>query len=232
MDAEPESYPVRLVVDVGTHTYEAYVRAPGAATDTRIGGTLTFRTEQQSVTELDAMTVPAGIGTVRACHVAVAAPSTCLTGTAGQPWPTSGFAEQNGRFTAAVEMTAADASTDAGVGLGRGPGKAWTDLAAIVIFSSADTTLNHTIAARDGDHYVSSGLRWTPKQTYVVRFVIDVNAHTYHASVRSAGASTETGIGGTLAFRTEQQSVTTLDTMTVPAAISSVRACGPATGPG
>jgi hypothetical protein len=219
------------VVDVTTHTYEAYVRAPGAATDTRIGGTLTFRTEQRSVTDLDAVTVPAGIGSVRACNVAIGSSSTCLTGTAGQPWPTSGFAGQNGRFTATVEMTAADASTDAGVGLGRGPGKAWTDLAAIVIFSSADTTLNHTIAARDGDHYVSSGLAWTPNQTYLVRLVIDVNAHTYHAYVRSAGASPETGIGGTLAFRTEQQAVATLDTMTVPAAIGSVRACGLTTGP-
>ena len=157
--------------------------------------------------------------------------SSCLTATAGQPWPAAGFASQNGRFTATWQITAADASTDAGVGLGHGPGTKWTDLAAIVVFSSADTTLNHTIAARDGDHYISSGLTWTPNQTYQVRLVVDTNAHTYNAYVRAPGATTDTPIGGTLAFRTEQQTVTTLDTMTVAAAIGTDHACNLAVTP-
>jgi hypothetical protein len=190
-----------------------------------LDGTHTFTARARTTSGMTATSAPVTV-TVQNPH------GTCLTATAGQPWPATGFASQNGRFTATWEMTAADASTDAGVGLGHGPATRWTDLATIVVFSSADTTLNHTIAARDGDHYVSSGLTWTPNQTYQIRLVIDVGAHTYHAYVRAPGATTDTPIGDTLAFRTEQQTVTTLDTMTVAAAIGSDRACGLVTAMG
>lgn len=145
----------------------------------------------------------------------------CLSSTAGQAWASTPFPSQNGQFTATVQMMASDATTVGGVGLGRGAGKVWTDLAAIVTFSD-----DGTVVARDGDHYVSSGMRWAANQTYLVRFVVDIGTHTYAAYVRAPGASTDTRIGTTLAFRTEQQAVAVLDTLTVPAGIGSVRACG------
>src|SRR5207302_1927310 len=146
----------------------------------------------------------------------------CLSSTAGQAWASTAFPSQSGQFTATVQMMASDAATVGGVGLGHGAGKVWTDIAATVTFSD-----DGTIVARDGDHYVSSGLRWVANQTYLVQFVVDVGSHTYAAYVRAPGASTDTRIGTTLAFRTEQQAVAALDTLTVPAGIGSVRACGP-----
>jgi hypothetical protein len=145
----------------------------------------------------------------------------CLSSTAGHPWASTAFPSQTGQFTATVQMMASDAATVGGVGLGRGAGKAWTDLAAIVTFSD-----DGTIVARDGDHYVSSGMAWSVDQVYAVRLVINVVAHTYEAYVRVSTTATETQIGSTLAFRSEQQAVTVIDTMTVAAGRGSVRACG------
>ena len=88
-----------------------------------------------------------------------------------------------------------------------------------------------TIAALDGDHYVSSGVPWTAGRSYRVKLVIDVASHTYTAFVRPTGARRYTRIGGTLHFRTSQQSVEALDTATVTAGVGSVSACGVASRP-
>jgi hypothetical protein len=120
-------------------------------------------------------------------------------------------------------VIASDASTFGGFGLGSGAAKEWTDLAAIITFENKSDT--GTIEARDGGGYVSSGLRWEVKQRYQVRFFVDVRTHTYRAYVRAPGASTETQIGGTLAFRTDQRAVTMLDAMTVHASNGAITVC-------
>ena len=57
-----------------------------------------------------------------------------------------------------------------------------------------------------------------------MRFVVDVAAHRYSAYVTPPGGG-EITIGTNLAFRTEQQAVTSLDTRTVAAGIGSLQAC-------
>jgi hypothetical protein len=168
------------------------------------------------------MTVPAGVGTVRACNFAIPESSTeCLTGSAGQQWPFRQFQGQSGEFTATVQITPLSSSTVGGIGFGHSTASVWTDLAAIVTFSD-----DGTIVARDGDHYVSSGVAWSAGQVYAARLVINVVTHTYEAYVRVLTAATEIRIGGTLAFRSEQQAATVIDTMTVAVGRESVRACG------
>jgi hypothetical protein len=170
-----------------------------------------------------ARTADGATATSQAATVTIANPGrSCATSTAGQPWQVTGFPRQDGQFIASMQATPGDATTVGGIGLGRGVANTWTDLAAIVTFSD-----DGTVAARDGDHYVSSNVHWTPGQAYLIRLAVDVGTHTYAAYVRPPGATTDTRIGTTLAFRTEQQNVPTLDTLTVPAGIGTVRACGP-----
>ena len=152
-------------------------------------------------------------------RITVANPSACATSTAGQAWPTRVAVSTPGLLTAA--LTPATAGAVGGLGLGEGPGKVWNDLAVSLTFSD-----DGTVAALDADHYVSSGVPWTAGETYQVKLVVDVNAHTYAAYIQAPGASTFTRIGTTLRFRSTQQSVTQLDTATVSAGLGSVRACG------
>jgi len=97
----------------------------------------------------------------------------------------------------------------------------WNELAVTTTFSD-----DGTLAALDGDHYVSSGLSWAAGASYDVKLVVDVKAKTYQAYVRRHGTTTYTRIGDTLHFRTSQQAVTVLDTATIPIGIGSVRATG------
>jgi hypothetical protein len=165
----------------------------------------------------------------RASHQIVApGGSSCLTGTAGQPWPSVPFPAQTGRFTATAEVTPLGAAVDAGVGLGPAPASSWTDMAAIVRFD--DTGL---VDARDGNRYTAdTSIRYKANTTYRVRFVLDVPAHRYSAYLTPPGGA-EVTIGSNLAFRVEQQAAASLTAMTVATAIGSLRACDftPGTSP-
>ena len=146
----------------------------------------------------------------------------CISGTAGSQWPSQAFPSQGGSFTADIDVTPSAAPIDAAVGLSRGAATTWTGLAAILRFNPAGR-----IDARDGSTYVAAtSVPYVADATYRVRLVVDVAAHRYSAYVTPPGG-TETTIGTQLAFRTEQQSVATLDTMVVGTTSGSLRACGP-----
>jgi hypothetical protein len=145
---------------------------------------------------------------------------TCMLSVAGSWWPSEPFANQTGRFTAEVDAIPSAAPVDAAVGLGGGPATGWSGLAAIVRFNPAGR-----IDARNGGQYVSeSQIPYAAGQRYRLRLAVDVAARRYSAWVTPPGA-TETRIRDNLAFRTEQQTVTSLRHAVTASAVGSLTAC-------
>jgi hypothetical protein len=145
----------------------------------------------------------------------------CDTATAGAAWPGEAFAAQSGRFTATVDATPLAAPIAAAVGLSKDLAQQWTEMAAIVLFDD----VSGQIKARDGGAYTATTpIPYQANVKYRVRFVVDIAARRYSAFVTPPGGG-ETTIGTNLAFRTEQQAVTSLDTRTVASGIGSLQAC-------
>jgi hypothetical protein len=66
------TYHVRMVVDVGSHTYSAYVTPAGGAEQV-VGTNLAFRTGQGTVSSLNNWVVVSDAGSLRACNASVTA---------------------------------------------------------------------------------------------------------------------------------------------------------------
>jgi uncharacterized protein YjdB len=64
------SYRFRLVVDVPTHTYSAYV-TPAGGTEATVGAGYAFRSEQSAATSLANLAIQAGSGTHTVCNFAI-----------------------------------------------------------------------------------------------------------------------------------------------------------------
>jgi hypothetical protein len=111
------------------------------------------------------------------------------------------------------------------MGLASGLPTANTDLAAIVRFN-----LTGTIDARnDGAYQAVTSIPYSGGATYHFRMVVNVLSHTYSAYVTPPGGTEQT-IGVNYAFRTEQNTVTSLSALgtwvsSVPAG-SSNTVCG------
>ncbi|MCH6256884.1 fibronectin type III domain-containing protein [Puniceicoccaceae bacterium K14] len=115
------------------------------------------------------------------------------------------FVSQDGEFAATFNATPNGEQIDAVIGLSAHEANAYSDLAAIVRFSTAGF-----IEARDGDDYVSlDGVPYVDGNTYDFRLEIDILAGTYSAFVTPEGGS-EKIIGLDYAFRSEQSGVTEL----------------------
>jgi hypothetical protein len=141
----------------------------------------------------------------------------------GQGWVNTSFTSQDGTFTAEFDATPSVSSTDAVVGLTSGSVSAYSGLAANIRF--ANTPNNH-IDARTGNTYTGS-VPYTANTTYHMRLVVNVAAKTYSAYVTPAGGSEQT-LGVNLAFRTEQNTVTSLNNwagQVDPAASGTVNVC-------
>ena len=63
-------YHFRMVVNIAAHTYSAYVTAPGG-TEQTIGANLAFRTEQNTVSQLNWWGAFSGTGSETACNFAI-----------------------------------------------------------------------------------------------------------------------------------------------------------------
>ena len=142
----------------------------------------------------------------------------CATSTTN--WRNTAFAVQHGTFTAAFDITPHAASMDGITGLSSGAATDYTDLALIVRFNKQGY-----IDARNGSSYeAAKQLPYTVGTTYRVRFVVRVPSHTYDIFVTPAGGN-EHVIGMSFAFRTEQASVTSLNTWALFAAAGSHNMC-------
>ena len=130
----------------------------------------------------------------------------CVTVTSGGGWQNTAISPQTGTFTAEFDATPTAAPIDSVVGLSRGAQTAYTGFATLARFSPTGS-----IDARNGGAYAAaSNIPYSANVTYHFRMVVNVPAHTYSVFVRPAGGS-ELTVGTNFAFRTEQNTVTTLD---------------------
>jgi Chondroitinase B len=130
----------------------------------------------------------------------------CVTATSGGPWQNVAFFQQTSTFTAEFDATPSASPIDSVVGLSRGAQTAYTGFATIVRFNPSGN-----IDARNGGAYAAtSTIPYSANVTYHFRLVVNVPAHNYSIFVTPAGG-TERTVGTNFAFRTEQNTVSSLD---------------------
>jgi chondroitinase B-like protein len=130
----------------------------------------------------------------------------CVTATSGGAWQNVALSPQSGAFTAEFDATPSAAPIDAVIGLSRGAQTAYAGFAALARFSPTGN-----IDARNGGAYAAaSTIPYSANVTYHFRLVMNAPAHTYSIFVTPAGGTEQT-VGANFAFRTEQNTVTSLD---------------------
>jgi Chondroitinase B len=130
----------------------------------------------------------------------------CATVTSGGGWQNFAFSPQTGSFTAEFDATPSARPIDSVVGLSRGAQTAYTGFAVLARFNPSGN-----IDARNGGAYAAaSTIPYSANVTYHFRLVVNVPSHIYSIFVRPAGGS-ELTVGTNFAFRTEQNTVTSLD---------------------
>jgi len=130
------------------------------------------------------------------------------------------MASQTGTFTAAFEATPNTAPMDGVMGFSSSPATSYTALATIVRFNSQGI-----IDARNGGAYqAATQIRYTAGVAYRFRLVIRIPSHTYDIYVTPAGG-TEQVVGTSFAFRTEQNSVTSLSNWALFRASGTHKVC-------
>ncbi|HLQ50562.1 MAG TPA: hypothetical protein VK129_03635, partial [Terriglobales bacterium] len=129
----------------------------------------------------------------------------CTTATANGAWLNTAFPSHSGTFTATFDATPSLSLQGSTVGISKGAQTANTGFANIVAFSATGI-----IQARNGGSYFDSTIHYSGGISYHFRLVINVTAHTYSVFVTPAGGSEQT-VGTGFLFRTEQNTVTSLD---------------------
>jgi len=129
----------------------------------------------------------------------------CSTATANGVWNNSAFPSHSGTFTATFDATPSVSGQSSAVGISKGAQTAFTGFANIVAFATTGI-----IQARNGGSYFNSSIQYAGGSSYHFRLAIDVTAHTYSVFVTPPGGTEQT-VGTNFAFRTEQNTVTSLD---------------------
>src|SRR5215475_10185702 len=130
----------------------------------------------------------------------------CATVTSGGGWQNFAISPQTGSFTAEFDASPTASPIDSVVGLSLGAQTAYTGFATLARFNPSGN-----IDARNGGAYAAaSTIPYSANVTYHFRLIVNVPAHSYSIFVRPAGGS-ELTVGTNFAFRTEQNTVTTLD---------------------
>ncbi|HVT27631.1 MAG TPA: polysaccharide lyase 8 family protein [Lacipirellulaceae bacterium] len=137
-------------------------------------------------------------------------PHTFATASYGGAWTNTAMAAQTDLFTATFDATPSAASDNATVGLSLGAQTAYTGLACIARFNPSGY-----IDARNGGAYsADTAIPFTANSTYHFRMVVDIPMHQYSVYVTSPGGA-EQIVGSGYAFRTEQNTVASLDNWNV-----------------
>jgi hypothetical protein len=136
--------------------------------------------------------------------------ATCKTATGGASgagaWVNSALPSQAGTFTAEYDATPSGQAMDAVVGLSKAVQTAFSGFATLTRFNASNA-----IDARNGGAYAAStAVAYTAGTRYHFRLVVNVAAHSYSVFVTAPGGAEQT-IGSGFAFRTEQNTVTSLD---------------------
>jgi Chondroitinase B len=130
----------------------------------------------------------------------------CATVTSGGGWQNFAISPQTGSFTAEFDATPSASPIDSVVGLSRGAQTAYSGFATLARFNPSGN-----IDARNGGAYAAtSTIPYSAGVTYHFRLVVNVPSRIYSIFVRPAGGA-ESTVGTNFAFRTEQNTVTSLD---------------------
>ncbi len=173
--------------------------------------TLSISTSASTPTGTYTLTITGTSGTLShsAAVTLVVNPVTasCVTATGGGGWVNTPFAAQAGTFTASFDATPSANLINGVVALSHGAGTAYTAFANLVAFSGA----SNVILARNGGSYAAqTNVPYSAGLTYHFRLVVNVPAHTYSIFVTPPGGTEQT-IGSNYLFRTEQNTVTSLN---------------------
>lgn len=218
-----QAYRVRLVANVTTHKYDAYVKALPSGTEQAIGTGLSFRSNYGSVTFLNNFRAPVDDGSLEVCNLVL---PTCATSTASAIFNQK-FTTQTGTFTVSVDATPTAVSGtlgDTGIGVNQDPpvGESGSfQTATTVRFNTA----NNHIEARNGSAYIATTISWTAGQSYRIRLVINVATHKYDAYVKVLPSGTEQTIGTGLSFRSNYSNATSLNNFRAPVDSGSIQVC-------
>ncbi|HZR28980.1 MAG TPA: TIM-barrel domain-containing protein [Terriglobales bacterium] len=147
--------------------------------------------------------------TICSWGAATAFAQSCVHATGGTAptWVDTPITVQTGTFTAAFDATPSLSNMNSVVGLSHGAGTSYAAFANLVAFNGTQGV----ILARNGGVYASqTNVPYTGGSTYHFRLVVNVPAHTYSIFVTPPGSG-ELTIGTDYAFRTEQNTVTSID---------------------
>lgn len=222
-------------VTIATATSGAAIRytTDGSLPSTTAGTLYASPVPISATTTLKAIAYKSGMpnSVVGAANYTLYPPGTVVAAAAG-PFQNTGFTSQSGSFTATFTATPSASATDGIIGLANGAASSYADLAVIVRFNPAGT-----IDARNGGGYQSANvIPYAGNTSHAFRLLVNVSNHTYSAYVTPSGGSEQT-IGVNLAFRTEQNSVTSLNNWSVyvgaaaPGTSVAVSNLSPAAGP-
>jgi len=150
----------------------------------------------------------AGISHSMTVSLTVTPPAQCVTASATHGWVNTPFTSQTGTFTATFDATPSLSNMNSVVALSHGAGTAYTAFANLVAFNGT----TGTILARNGGAYAgpTPAIPYSGGNTYHFRLAINIPAHTYSIFVTPPGGS-ELTVGSNFAFRTEQNTVTSLN---------------------
>jgi hypothetical protein len=184
--------------------------ATGTFNPTSVSGsgssTLTVSTASSTPAGTSQLTITGAGGSLNhSKSVSLTVNPACTTATANGAWNNSAFPSHTGAFTVTFDATPSVSGQSSAVGISKGAQTAYTGFANIAAFATTGV-----IQARSGGGYVNSSVRFTGGVTYHFRLAIDVSAHTYSVFVTPAGGAEQT-VGANLLFRTEQNTVTSLD---------------------
>lgn len=145
-------------------------------------------------------------------------PGTCQTVDSG--YYNNQIPQQTGTFTITFRAVPNGSNVDTVFGLSHDQAGTYSDMATIVRF-----TPNGTIDARNGSVYqANSTINYSSGQSYTFKLVVNVANKTYSAYVTPQGGSEQT-IGTNYAFRTEQNSVASLNYVSTHSGDGSSQIC-------
>lgn len=150
----------------------------------------------------------------------------CVTSTASNLYNQT-FTSQTGTFTVQADATplaVGGVLGDTGVGVNQSPPLNETgsfQTAATVRFNTA----NNYIEARSGSTYPATTIAWTAGNSYRIRLVVNITAHTYNAYVTALPSGTEQTIGTNLTFRSNYTAATFLNNFRAPVDGGGLQVC-------
>jgi len=226
------TYHFRVVVNLTTRRYDAYVTPPNAP-EVQIGANFAFRSERSATSRLSNWSTTSDIGSQQVCNFVITeAPPAPLTSSLPPPtacvqsssstWQGAAFATQTGQFVATYEATPNGSEVDAVVGLSANAATQFEHLAIITRFDN-----NGLIDARDGGSYAAvAPIPYLAGVTYRFRVVVDLATKRYDAYVTPlGGAEVEVQIAANYGFRDEQDSVQSLSNWNTLSDIGNQTVC-------